>query len=129
MNVILNAGGSKHFSHLNITSQIILTTALKTPGRIIWSLTQASKIKRLFSFFINYILVMNCILFSMLSCFSRVRLCVTPDGSPPGSLVPGILQARILEWVSMSFSRGSSQRRDQTHISYVSCIGRWILYH
>ena len=104
MNVILNAGGSKHFSHLNITSQIILTTALKTPGRIIWSLTQASKIKRLFSFFINYILVMNCILFSMLSCFSRVRLCVTPDGSPPGSLVPGILQARILEWVAISFS-------------------------
>ena len=64
MNVILNAGGSKDFSHLNITSQIILTTALKTPGRIIWSLRQASKIKRLFSFFINCILFMNCILFS-----------------------------------------------------------------
>ena len=53
MNVILNAGGSKHFSHLNITSQTILTTALKTPGRIIGPLRQASKIKRLFSFFIN----------------------------------------------------------------------------
>ena len=41
----------------------------------------------------------------MLSHFSSVRLCVTPiDGSPPGSTVPGILQARILEWVAISFS-------------------------
>jgi len=37
-----------------------------------------------------------------------------------------ILQARILEWVAISSSRGSSQPRDRTH---VSCIGRWILYH
>ena len=35
---------------------------------------------------------------------SRVRLCATPDGSPPGPLVPGILQARTLEWVAISFS-------------------------
>ena len=34
------------------------------------------------------------------------------DGSPPGSPIPGILQARILEWVAISFSRGSSQPRD-----------------
>ena len=41
----------------------------------------------------------------LLSHFSRVRLCVTPiDGSPPGSGVPGILQARTLEWVAISFS-------------------------
>ena len=40
----------------------------------------------------------------LLSHFSRVRLCVTPDGSPPGSPVPGILQARTLEWVAISFS-------------------------
>ena len=37
-------------------------------------------------------------------CFSRVWLCVTRDGSPPGSAVPGILQARTLEWVAISFS-------------------------
>ena len=37
----------------------------------------------------------------------------------------GILRARILEWVAMSSSRGSSQPRDQTHVSSVSCIGRW----
>ena len=46
-----------------------------------------------------------------------------------GSLVHGILQARILEWVTMLFSRGSSRPRDGTCISCVFCIGRWILYH
>ena len=35
------------------------------------------------------------------------------DGSPPGSPVPGILQARILEWVAMPSSRGSSRPRDE----------------
>ena len=34
-----------------------------------------------------------------------------------------------LEWVAMPFSRGSSWPRDRTHISSVSCIGRWVLYH
>ena len=41
----------------------------------------------------------------------------------------GILQIRIMEWVAMPFSRGSSQPRNQTHVSYVSCIGRQVLYH
>ena len=49
--------------------------------------------------------------------------------SLPGSSVHGILQARILQWVSISYFRRSSQPRDQTHISCISCIGRWILYH
>ena len=45
------------------------------------------------------------LLLLLLSRVSRVRLCATPiDGSPPGSPVPGILQARILEWVAISFS-------------------------
>ena len=39
-----------------------------------------------------------------LSHFSRVRLCDPRDGSPPGCPVPGILQARTLEWVAISFS-------------------------
>ena len=46
------------------------------------------------------------------------------DCSPPGSSVHGISQARILEWVAISFSRGSSRPRDGT---YVSCIGRQML--
>ena len=52
-------------------------------------------------------------------------LCDSMDCSPPGSSVHGILQARILEWAAIPFSRRSSPPRDQTP---VSCIGRRILY-
>ena len=52
------------------------------------------------------------------------NLCDPVDYSSPGSSVHGILQARILECVALASSRGSSQPRDQTHISYVSSIGR-----
>ena len=48
------------------------------------------------------------------------------DCSPPGFSVRGILQARIVEWVAISFSRGFSPPRDGTRISR---IDRWILYH
>ena len=51
------------------------------------------------------------------------------DCSLPGSSIHGILQARILEWVVMPRPRRSSQHRDRIHFSYVSCIGRWVLYH
>ena len=57
---------------------------------------------------------------------SCLTLCYPTDWSLLGSSVHGIFQARILEWVAISFSRGSSWPRDQTHIS---CIGRWIHYH
>ena len=56
-------------------------------------------------------------------------LCDPVDCSPLGSSVRGILQARILKWIAIPSSRGSSRPRDQTHISYVSCIGRQVLYH
>ena len=65
----------------------------------------------------------------VLSCFNCVQLCDPTDYTPPGSSVHEILQARILEWVAMLSSRGSSQPRDQTHVSYVSCIGGQVLYH
>ena len=62
--------------------------------------------------------------------FSTVQLfCDSTDCSPPGSSVHGTSQARILEGVVMPSSRGSSLPRDPTHVSYVSCIGRRILYH
>ena len=51
------------------------------------------------------------------------------DCSLPGSSVHGIFQARILEWVDISSPRGSSWPRDQTWVSCVSCICRWILCH
>ena len=44
---------------------------------------------------------------------SCLTLCIPMDCSPPGSSVCGILQARILEWVAIPFSRGSSQPRNQ----------------
>ena len=60
---------------------------------------------------------------------SHVQLFATWwDYSPLGSPVHGILQASMLEWVSISSSRGSSQPRDGTHVSCVSCAGRWVLY-
>ena len=51
------------------------------------------------------------------------------DCSLPGSSVHGIFHARILKWVAISSSKESSQPRDWTCIFYVSCIGRWVLYH
>ena len=48
---------------------------------------------------------------------SRPTLCDPMDYSPPGSSVHGILQARILEWVAIFFSRVSSQPRDRTQVS------------
>ena len=51
-------------------------------------------------------------------------LCDFMDCSPPGSSIYWIFWARILEWIALSFSRGSSQPKDRTCIS---CIGRWIL--
>ena len=58
------------------------------------------------------------------SHFSYVRLCNLIGSSSPDSSVRGILQARILEWVAIPFSRGSSWPRDRTWVSY-----RQILYH
>ena len=61
--------------------------------------------------------------------YKSLQLCLTlchpMDYSPAGSSVHGILQARILEWVAMAPSKGSSWARDRTHVSYVSCIGKW----
>ena len=58
-----------------------------------------------------------------------LTLCDPTDCVPPGSSVHGILQARILGWVAMPFSRGSSLPQDETCVSNVSCIGRQVLYH
>ena len=47
-------------------------------------------------------------------------LCSPMDCVPPGSSVDGILQARILQWVAIPFSRGSSLRWDQTQVSCIA---------
>ena len=67
---------------------------------------------------------------SLRTLFSVTQLLCNPKNfSPPGSSVPGIILERILEWVAISPSRGSSQSRDWTHVSHVSFIGRQIPYH
>ena len=58
-----------------------------------------------------------------------LALCNLMDCSPPDSSVYSIFQARMLVWVAISFSRGSSQPKDRTHICCVFCIGRQVLYH
>ena len=64
----------------------------------------------------------------VLSRFSRVS-CDPMDCSPLGSSVHGILQARLVEWVAMPSSRAIFPIRDQTHVSYVSCLSRRALSH
>ena len=60
---------------------------------------------------------------------SCLTLCNLTDCSPRGSSVHRIIQARILEWVAISYSGGSSRLRDLICVSCISCIGRRILYH
>ena len=57
----------------------------------------------------------------------KVFICVPMHCSPWSSFVHEIFQARKLEWVAISNSRGSSQPRDWTYVSYVSWVGRQIL--
>ena len=61
---------------------------------------------------------------------SRLTLCNSMDCSPPGSSVHGILWARMLEWVAISYSSGSSwpQGWNPCHL-YLPYIVKWILYH
>ena len=81
----------------------------------------------------DFLLLLPKLLLLMVCCAKLLQscptLCNSMDYSQPSSSVRGILQARILEWVVMPSSRGSFQPEDQTHISDISCIGRWVLYH
>ena len=67
----------------------------------------------------------------LLSRFSRVQLCATPlDGSPPGSSVPGILQARTLEWVAIAFSNAWKWKVKVKSFSHVRLIATpWTAAH
>ena len=75
---------------------------------------QSAKSKALFLF-----LLKDGMKVKVLVVDSCPNLCNPMDSSPPGSSVHRILQARILEWATIHFSRGSSQLMDQT---WVSCI-------
>ena len=78
------------------------------------------------------LMVYALILYSACVCAKLLQLCLTlcdlMDGSPPGSSVHGISQAKILEWVTVASSRASSWPRDWTRVSRASFTGRWVLY-
>ena len=78
---------------------------------------------------LNYVNLNTHMKVKVLVTQSCLTLCDLMDCSPPGSSVHGILQARILEWVAVSSSRGSSRPGDRICVSYVSCVGRWVFYH
>ena len=68
----------------------------------------------------------------LLACVLAPQLCPTlcnpTNCSPPGSSVHGILQARTLGWVTISFSRGSSQLRDGTRVSRIANSGSLAIF-
>ena len=97
------------------------------------------------SFLLNWILLQCCVSFKYTAkwfsyihthtrmyesvCRSVVSNSLRPvDCGPPGSSVHGILQAGILKWFAIPFSKGPSWPMDRTLASYVFCIGRWVLY-
>ena len=143
-NVVLGIGGKGglplqnfHVS-LNIISQMcrfsVLTHLLKLDHSLGSVLTHSPLL------LVNFTKLWSCLWHSMfverpyvISCacvhaLSHVQFCNPMDCNPPGSSAHGIFQARLLEWVAISSSRGSSQARGQTSISCISCIGRRILY-
>ena len=63
---------------------------------------------------------------SMLVTQSCPTLCDPMDGSPPSSSVHGIFLARILEWVAISFSRGSTRSRDWSRVSCSPGRRKWL---
>ena len=62
----------------------------------------------------------TCVCVRVCESLSCVQLCDPMDCSLPGSSVHGILQAKILKWVVISFSRGSFQLRDRTQVSGIA---------
>ena len=85
-----------------------------------------------FSLIFNWrIIVLQCgVVFchvNELAAQSCPALCNPMECNPVGSSVHGILQERILEWIAISFSRGSSQPRDWTQVSWIAgrCFTAW----
>ena len=70
----------------------------------------------------RFFIVLLLLLLLLLRRFSRVWLCDPIAGSPPGSLVPGILQARTLEWVAISFSNARKWKVKVKSLSRVQLL-------
>ena len=85
---------------------------------------QGTEACRFLALIMGHLVNNNPVVHASLVAQLRLTLCDPMDCSPPGSSVHGISQARILEWVAISFSSGSSWPRDWTCL--LPC--RWILY-
>jgi len=100
---------------------------LKTKSSNKWDIFQMMTIQTvvyLYTIMVYYVRVLiSKLLQSCLTLYDPV------DCSLTGSSLYEVFQARMLEWVAMTSSRGSSQPRDQTHVSYVFCTGRQVHYH
>ena len=81
------------------------------------------------SYSIDFLSEFNLTRNKVLVAQSCPTLCDPMDCSPPGSSVHGILQARILEWITMPSSRGSSWPRDWTHALLYLLHWQEVLYH
>ena len=109
-----------------VYSQFIEQSLLKNIGENVWPclgpslLPMASFTRGSGRFFHASCMCMHSVAQLCLTLFNAI------DCNPPGSSVIGISQAGILEWVAISFFRGSSWPKDRTCSNF---IGRWILYH
>ena len=115
---------------LSSLTTIISSSSLSHVAHVRLSCTERGDFLLFTSHILSFPTSYNCFPRSLdLECAVCAQVCPNlwdpMDCSPPGSSVHGIFQARILEWVAISSSRGSSQSRDQTCISY---IGRLFLY-
>ena len=89
-------------------------------ANIWWTIKKAREFqKNIYFCFIDYAKAFDCVLLLLLSRLSRVRLCDPIDGSPTGSSVPGILQARTLDWVAISFS---NEWKWKVKVKSLSCV-------
>ena len=73
--------------------------------------------------------IAGCVVMCSYSLSHCPTLCDPLDWSPPGSSVHGDCPGKTAGALAVSFSRGSSQPRDHTHVSHIACMGRWILYY
>ena len=125
-----------------VTSLIpVLLSHSSSPKRItnclFWGQQLDFKVAQFLSFRVHQPRMYMCVYVCVCACIrvnaKLLQLCPTlcdpMDHSFQGSSVSGILQARILEWVAIPSSRGSSWPRDWTQVSCVSCLGRQVLYH
>ena len=116
---------------INHYAVALLSLISKSPSLEFWTLVPLHLTWQLSAYYINwgnqavyitlsiYLVKTTCIYMCAQSCLT---LCDPMNCNPPGSSVHGIFLARILEWVAIPFSRGSSQPRNQTWVSHVSCI-------